>query len=730
MRSLLTGLFASGSIAALALASPTIAHAADDADAAGQLQEVIVTATRRPETLQKVPQSVAVIGEAQLRQSGAHTFTDVGFSSANVMTANGVGPGSFQGVVIRGIQNRTGVYVDDVLIPNTQAQNVQIIDAERIEILRGPQGTTFGANTLAGAVNTVTKRPSFTWTGDAEASYGSDNRREAHGYISGPLAKDLLAFKASAFVMKRDGFDTDAEGKELPTLNSRGVRGALLFTPTEQLSIQLSGDYQRDKPIIDDYYLYNPATNSHGSRPSTQNFPGTDLRKVYGGQLRADYDFGNNIKLVSITAQRWSSDMFDFDGDYTPAQAFNVLGPVKNRAISQEFRLLGGDDKLSWLIGAFYNKSTLINAMSYSLGPDFETSPGVPLRVSSGLTRFITQTRYDRLESRGKAVFGSVNWRFAPDWKLTLGGRYSDTTANDHNFVARNYTSPAAPVGPLTTLPSIKDSRFTPAVSLSYDIAPSIMVYGTVGTGFQTGGYNGAYCASTSVNASLCQYRPEKLTSYEAGLKSFMFDRRLMLNVAIFDQEYKDLQRQQYVNITGTTFGYVINNASSAVSRGVEADFKLQVNRSFWIDGSAGYEDAHYKKFPNASIRISTTQSAIMDLSGRSLPFAPKRTGSVAGNYTGTTELGTYLLRAEIQHRSPYVNSDSPFELYDIKPQTNLNLSAQFTFNNGAYVAVRGRNVLNQRYVLNQSGSPSIAGQFFVAVAEPAFVWGEVGFHF
>ncbi|MBB4633249.1 TonB-dependent receptor [Sphingosinicella soli] len=732
---ILAGIAASALMADLAQAQTTPAAGAP---VVVFTDEILVTARRREESLLDVASSVAVISADTITASGSATFSDLGFSAANVVFNNSVNVSGFRGVSIRGIQGRTGIYVDDILLGNEASANVAVNDVERVEILRGPQGTTFGRNTLAGAVNTITRRPSFDWTGSAKGAYGNYGRRGLDAYVSGPLVDDVLAFKASAVRLKTDGYEVDADGNDVMTQDLWAARGTFLFTPAENLRFLVGGDYQYDDPIVNAYHLVTGPGTTYVENTIATSFQNKNSRENYGAFFRGEFEASDALKLVSITALRKTRSDFYLDYDFLSADIFYEKGPRNVDEFSHEFRASGDVGIVSWLAGIYYYDSKYIDRNSSFLGVDYGGPATGGLTLGQlGLPGAIS-TQYLRRDNSSLAGYGSVDIRVTPQLKVVLGARYSHDTVREETFTG-NLTSRfvigavTPQVHPIVAYPKITSNRFTPSGSISYEPNDDMNLYATIGTGYQTGGFNASACNGSTTLAS-CEYKPETLTSYEIGYKARLFDRKLQFNLAAFYLDYRNLQRNQrfFYQVDGSTVQIdTTTNAARASGRGVELEFQARPMEALSFDGSVGYQDSHYNSYPNAPVRVALSGAPqLRDLSGDALPYAPKWTGSVAANVTGNHALGEFRLRAELQYRDPYKTADGPFYIYQIKSQTNLNLSAETEIAKGVSIAVRARNVLNKQYIINQSYDASFTGQFYVARSEPRYVWAEVRFDF
>jgi len=372
------------------------------------------------------------------------------------------------------------------------------------------------------------------------------------------------------------------------------------------------------------------------------------------------------------------------------------------------------------------------------LGSDYSGAATGGLTLAQlGLPGAIS-TQYLRRDNSSIAGYGSLDIRVTPQLKLVLGARYSHDTVREETFTgnlnSRFVIGALTPqTHPVVAYPKITSNRFTPSGSISFEPNEDMNVYATIGTGYQTGGFNASACNGSTTLAT-CQYEPETLTSYEVGYKARLFDRKLQFNLAAFYLDYRNLQRNQrfFYQVNGTTVQVdTTTNAARASGRGVELEFLARPTDAVSFDGSVGYQDSRYDSYPNAPVRVALSGAPqLRDLSGDALPFAPKWTASVAGNITGSHALGQFRLRAELQYRDSYATADGPFYIYQIRPQTNINLSAETGIAKGVTVAVRARNLLNKQYIINQSYDAGFTGQFYVARSEPRYVWGEIRFDF
>ena len=766
-------LFAGISIAAAVSACP--ASAATGAPDDSTLAEVIVTATRKEVSLQKVPVSVAVIDGAAIERSGSLVFGDIGFSTANFAT-NTSGHNPLIGVVtIRGISGHAGVYLDDVIIGSTAAYNSSLLDVERVEILRGPQGTTFGANTLAGAINTITKKPSLTTLqGQISGMLGSYGTEYFRGYVTGPIAEGV-GVKLSAYSNKVDGPDKDVKGKRYNGNDEAGFRASVLYDPSDAVSVLLTYNHSRlslRNAFVPELFSAPSGTPidsliKAGQLPDYRNptdyrvFGTTDPnilnRDIDGFSGRVDWRVAD-IKLTSITAYRRAKSFTHKDEDYTPIYFGFSDTPQLQEQFTQEFRAVGSWKQVDYVGGLFYfnnrtaDDSTIPLSGSYlnlvGLSPELFTSLGLPAALSTSGAVF-SATR-DTRKTESFAVFGSADVHLTEALKVTVGGRYTTETVDGSSGAAASnlpapflaflpafvYGTQARPASiPLVKYSSIKSSRVDPTVSVSYAVTSDINIYATAGSGYKSPGYNSlGNCTTPTVNAP-CIVKRETGQNLEAGIKSEWFDHRLRVNLVAYILKLKDAQLFQTVpQAVGPNLSKIVN--SDETSKGLELEFVAKPFQGLTLEGSLGYQDASYDSYPNAFIQFNKGGTApgncyaaninvangfcIGDATGKTIPFAPKYTGGVAATYEGhITSNIDWFVRGEGQHRSKYGFQLGTATVTQVSNINLINLAAGVSQSGGRGFAltVRGRNVTNEHYFTNAANAPT--GETFVNLNDP-----------
>jgi iron complex outermembrane receptor protein len=694
-------------VTAEVVATPTAAApAVADAQAADQAApadpsngDIIVTARRREERVQDVPIAMSVIGADDLQKSGAFNVSrlqtqqpSLQFYSSNPRNTaiNIRGLGAPFGLTNDGIEQGVGFYVDGVYIGRIGASTFDFVDVDRVEVLRGPQGTLYGKNTTAGALNVTTRAPSFTPEAKVELSGGNYDFVQAKASVSGPIT-DTLAIRLSASATTRKGTIYDVTSDEyLHRQRTLGLRGQLLWKPTDALSFNLSGDFNVQNPLCcAQYYARVGATQRPLTRqyaalaaafgyapPSTNPFDRvTDLdasinarQEVGGASLVANWDLGP-ATLTSVSAWRY--------WDWKPANDRDFIGlpittvsqnPSQQKQVSQEFRLASnGKNKLDYTVGAFLFHQTINTqgsqvqgsaASKFLLSGNDANNPN----VLNGLT----STNTIGFDNTSFAVFGKLNWAVTDKLHLQPGLRVNyDKKSGSYNAIVSIHNSQydfvatadnvaallaAAPVGAARTtfqnqINTLAPQRYSPRFSawnvsgdltLSYDFSPDVHGYATYARSFKSGGINLSglplNATSTGVDLTTQTVKPEKVNAYELGLKTQFLDRRLTLNLAGFWTDISDYQATVNNNAINVIRGYLAN-AGKVRSRGVEFDASFRPSKRFNLYVNGAYTDAKYVKFTNAPCAPELSGGTVLPLdSSGNIVGTPSAPGTPSGN--------------------------------------------------------------------------------------------------
>jgi iron complex outermembrane receptor protein len=663
--SLLLALQAAAGTTATDQAAAPLADAAPAAEQQGS-GDVVVTARRREERVQEVPIAISVIGGAEIERTGAFNVNrlqqqqpSLQFYSSNPRNSaiNIRGLGAPFGLTNDGIEQGVGFYVDQVYIGRIGASTFDFVDVAQVEVLRGPQGTLYGKNTTAGALNITTRPPSFTPEARVELSGGNYDFVQAKASASGPLS-DNLAVRLSTSATTRDGTIYNVTSDEhLHRQRNLGVRGQLLWKASDAIDLTLSGDFNVQNPLCCvQYYARVGATQRPLARqyaalaaalgytpPSTDPFDRiTDLdasinsrQEIGGASLVANWDLGP-ATLTSVSAWRYWDWQPQNDRDFVGLPITTVSqNPSQQKQVSQEIRLASnGKNTLDYTVGAFFFKQKIgtqgsqvqgAAASRFLLSGTDASNPN----VLSGLT----STNTINFDNTSFAVFGKLNWavtdklHFQPGLRVNYdkkSGFYESIVSIDnsqYSFVATadNVAAllAARPAGAARTtfqnqINTLAPQRYSPRFSdwnvsgdatLSYDFSDDIHGYATYAKSFKSGGINlsGLPLNSTSTGVDLTTQtvKPEKVDHFELGLKTQFLDRRITFNAAAFWTEISDYQATVNNNAINVIRGYLAN-ADKVRSRGFEFDSSFRPSRrlNFYVNGA--YTDATYRKFVNA----------------------------------------------------------------------------------------------------------------------------------
>lgn len=620
--------------------------------------DIIVTARRREERLQDVPIAVTALGSAALEVRGYQQITNIEQAAPNLQSTPGTGgkSGSFS-MFIRGVGEydfivtsdpAVALYVDGVYVPRSFGANTQLLGIDRIEVLRGPQGSLFGKNTIGGAVNVTTHKPTGETHLEADLMGGSYGT--VRGRLSGETAlSDDLALGVSVLGRRSDGWQKLDTGGALGDEGILAGRATLRWRP-EGLDAVLSVDglHQRQNSGAHNMLIFQPSFFSIlqssliapcCTKPSSRDRTGAspevnhDDTDAFNATLTLDFDaLGGSIK--SISAYRWVDALFGRDGD--ASSTVNFSGDVHDeraRQFSQELQYTAkfAEDRGQVLLGlyAFQEKSRDHTILYTAKGlyqallaatPDQIAALPFPLPPPEAYPFLDFNIDFlNRQTTTNYAVFGNLNYKLTDRLTLDIGGRY---TRERKKFFQRS-TRIDAQIPFLAGVPeyTLKESwsNFSPKATLSYRFSPDVMGYATFSQGFRSGGFNGRPTSPGEIGS----FDPEKLTSYEVGLKTELFDRKLRLNIDAFYNLYKD----QQVLITGERNGIIVaftENAGKSRMYGFEAEFDARLGGILSLNGSVGYLNSRYLEYDSLD-----SSGNPVDLSNLRLKHAPKWTANL-----------------------------------------------------------------------------------------------------
>jgi iron complex outermembrane recepter protein len=711
------------SIAASGMTFATPAMAQDEAAEADDDGAIVVTARRREENLLDVPIAVSPFSGEALEQRGALDLTDIGNITPNTTLETSRGSNSTLSAFIRGIGQQdpvsgfepgVGIYLDDVYLNRPQAAVLDIYDVERIEVLRGPQGTLYGRNTIGGAVKYVTKRLPQELSVKIRGTYGT---------------YDIVRVGGSVARLSRGGFgDNLTTGLENYNKDVWAARGTVeLGGYGEPVSIRISGDYSRDKSDPRGGHRLIPGLLS--GAPVLKNVfdargglvdPKQDI-EAYGLAMNIAVDLSESLTLRSISAWRKDSTFTPIDFDALPAVDVDVPGGYFNEQISQEVQLLVDAGPLNGMIGAYYLDATADTLFDVRL-----------FTTLNGLTAFTKAA----VDTETYAVFGDFTYDFSEQFSVSVGGRYTwdERTAN---ILRQNYLgggSPffggaGVPFGAASTNFSGKRSfkKFTPRVSVSFKPTPDHNIYASYSQGFKGGGFDprgvGANAPDLNGNgirgenaevAAFLSFRPENVDSYEVGYKANLFDGGLTFALAGFYADYKDVQIPGSVAcIVGglPSFCGVTSNAGKATFKGVELEFNARLGENFATDGdrlsllgAVGYIDAQFDEYISNIASVPTDVAAF-----RQIQNTPKWTASATLAYMTPLGAGRLNLGTTLSYRSSTNQFEIPNPYIDQSGYALIDASIVYTSPDDKWsIGLHGKNLTDKEY--KTSGYSFIAG--------------------
>ncbi len=736
------------------------------------IDDVVITSRRRDEVAQDVPIPISVIGGTKADEAGAFNVNrlkelvptvQLYASNPRNTTLNIRGLGSTFGLTNDGIDPGVGFYVDGVYYARPAATALDFVDIDQIEVLRGPQGTLFGKNTTAGAFNITTKKPSFKTGGKFELSGGNYGFVQAKGSITGKVAKKLAA-RVSFSGTHRDGtIENVRTGVNVNSLSNQGVKGQLLYAPSENTQILLSADYTLQNPIG---YAQVYAGYVTTKRAAYRQFPNIikDLnyqvvsenpfdRKIdhdtpskagnnFGGvSLNADFKIGKGT-LTSTTAWRnWVWKPLN-DRDYIGLPSFTIsAGNSKHDQYSQELRYAGNiTSKLSGVIGAFalYQDLKSDPVQTEEAGSAqwrFAQSDTSKLWKTPGLLDNFGIKTTNRIRSTSAAVFGQVDWaitkrfhvlpglRFNYDRKIanykreTYGGLQTTDAAllKIKNAVYTNQAFDA----------DVSENNLSGQITLQYKTSQAFNSFATFSTSYKPVGVNigGLPTASGKVLTELAEVKPEFVVHYEAGIKTKP-TKNSILNFVIHNTDIKDYQTQVQTPEPGVNRGYLANAEKVRVF-GAELDGSIRIGNHFSLNAAVAYTDAKYVSFKNAPVPLEEVGSAqaFKDVSGGDLPGVSKWSGSLGGEVATKGKFfgfgGSYFLGVDAYYRSKFSSSPSPSKYLNIDGYSLLNGRLGFRGANGFSVYIWGRNVLDKDYFEQLLAAPGSAGHYGAVLGDP-----------
>jgi iron complex outermembrane receptor protein len=733
-------------LAALAI-DPAFAQETPAADDTGGYGEIIVTAQKREENLQKVPAAVSVVSAEQLDQRGvvnltslqqlvpSLNFKDSATTLDSSVFLRGVGTINFSIAA----EPSVGFVVDGVTYARSGEAFGDLYDIERIEVLRGPQGTLFGKNASAGVINVVTKRPGNEFGGYIEGTATTDDEYKVRGAIDVPMGEGL----AGRFTANYGRWDGNVRNitlnKQVNGYERWGVRGLIVAEPSDALTFTLIGDYRKqNSECCAEVIGTAPAGVLAGSLAGV-NLAGDETRQIrqntltrtketsWGLSLQADLDVGGAGTLTSITAYRKYRNFGIRDGDfidtvYTAAggNQLDDYGPQPSKTFTQEVRLSSpGNQKLEYVIGGFYyNAKQQRTFQRDDIVCSATTLPAVtpslfPCAPGSSTLRFPSAVGTFGSTIENYAAYGNLTFHVADAFRLIAGARYThdNVSAFNRRTPASNGGGPGlANPGANYNLKTSNDD-FSFRAGVQFDVLDNLMTYATYSQGYKGPAFNVFFNQN---DGQLAPIAAETADAYEVGAKFKTHDGSFTLNTALFYAKYDNFQANSFVVLNGSTVTQ-LTNAGQVSTRGVEIESLIRPTRNFTVTAGLSYTDAHIDKFNIPAGATGSTRQ------GERLPLAPEWKGNIGATWKIETggfaniELGSQVSLTSDQVSSLEAN---PVTRQAITVDGYMIVDANIAFvdPNGVWrVNLFGRNLTDESYAtLIGSGGPGGAYRYLL----------------
>lgn len=610
-----------------------------------KLETMTVTAEKQEENVQDVPVSITAFDEQDIEDKNIESLGELADFVPNFLLnydgASGMNSPAMRGIYVPAefLTVSTGLFIDGVPILTSTGFEYSMLDIERVEVLRGPQGTLYGKNTEAGAINIITRQPDNDFRGKlfAEAARllsaetGDRLKDEFTLNLSGPIQTDKLFFGIAGKFYQKDGFMENTTTGDAPDDREHWFgRAHLRWTPMDRLDISFIASILDYNDGAGNMSLTEYGASMFGlppfeDRKDSANLQGSNKASSNTQSLNMTYDFGNSLILTSVTARRMYNDRSIMDWDFSPMTLMHGDKDNKYAKISQELRLASSSENLKWLVGFYYDHDhNEINMKTDSVFPPMASTKDRDFRGDA------------------YAVFGQINYALTEGFHLIGGLRYEVQEQEYENNILNT-----------TTDDSWND--ISPKLALEYHFTPALMTYASVAKGYRSGGFN-----TVATDPRYASYDEETLWSYEIGSKNAFFDNRLILNGCIF---YMDINDMQVTEAVSTMESY-LSNAAKATGKGFELEMTAKVTEGLSVMAGFGYTDIEFKTF----------KDALGDYEGNKNPYAPDYTFNIgvqyrhgSGFYARADVIGCgkmYFDKANKYSRDPYqtVNAKVGYE--------------------------------------------------------------------
>ncbi len=634
------------------------------------LEVITVTAQKRREKLSEVPISMSNFSTESIAQTGVQQLKDISQYIPNFTMSEGTdftSKVSIRGVGANsrniGFDTRVGVYLDGVYLGQSPALNQALLDLERIEVLRGPQGTLFGKNTVAGAVNLISAKPSDEFSGAINTSFGNFNAREVSALVNIPLSSTLFS-KISVSKQQRDGFTKNLiTNNKINELDDESYRAQLFYVAeagnfAANLSFDgLKGDRlsYTGEAVTDSFGLALPIAQTDDFEVSMGVDP-HEKRDIKGSSLTLDWDLDNEFSIKSISAYRESEIHYRNDVDYSALDFLQINYSDEYKQLSQEIQLISPDKgDFKYVAGLYYYDQEALSMRIAQPG-----SLGYLLGVSDAVT---TEGTVDTLSY---AFFMNGSYQLDEAWKLGFGFRYSREDKEVDWNIDGSGGGPAFGLATGSVLDERSDNHLSPTINLSYAFNSDINGYVKYSNGYKSGGYNLDFVSVNALSSGV-EFAKETVDSYEIGLKGNVLNRRLTFSLAGFQTYYDDYQVNQFMDLGDGGTAISIRNAAEVETKGLEAEVTFTPNERWQVMASLGLLDGEFSDFPGGATRGG-------DASGKTIPGISDVSLSVGIQYYHPLpSIGAELLtRLDYSYRSDYYDTVDNVKTHTLQNGENV----------------------------------------------------------
>lgn len=688
--------------------------------------EIIVTAQKREESAQDVPMTIAVFGGEELVNRQIDDVADLGALSPNVTVGevNGLAKISIRGIGLDNFSNgadpSVALHVDGFVVSQPGAQLGSFFDLERVEVLKGPQGTLYGRNSTGGTINLITRQPTDHFEGYVRGTYGNYDALILEAAVGGSIVPGLLNGRIAFKSEDRDGFGINEQtGKGIDDANRWAGRASLELTPADELSATLVAERfrQDDSNYFHKFRAVSFPDGPEAMKPRGVLLGGTlpqeprninsdlDARsertsEAYYGTL--SWDVSEALVLRSLTGWRNYHSLSTNDLDYTDVPFAGNVFVTDSSQFSQELQLLVDWGKLSGVIGAYHFRERLEG--DNRVGPD-------PFGARNGLILAFAGT----VKTEAQALFANLAYQFTPELSLVLGGRYSYEKRTGVNMnvlggVTREFRTGGS------------DTDFSPRLGINFEPSPDTLLYASYSKGFKSG--------VVIAGGTTPMLRPEKIDAYEVGFKSVLLRDTLIFNVAAFHYDIQDLQVGR--TLPGSSPGSVVSifeNAGGSQNRGIDMEAVWRPVDAFTLSLNAGYLDARFTEYSSIN-PLDAPELPLRDLAGNRTTQAPEWSGTLRAEHVFEIEPGSVTFAAEAVYSSRIFFTAFNEERLDQDAVTRINANARFDARNSPVFAnLFVQNLTNE--LIAMSGTPSNFGRVINVMWAPPRIYGiTLGYDF